>query len=247
MTGSEVIFDLVTPLNEPTIRRHIRQSLARGLPEAIGEAETLTIIAGGPSALGAPLDGPTAALNGALAAVFTPRGVAPTYYAACDPQDIVAQFLVDPPAATKYYIASKCHPDVFDALKDRDVHLWHVSDYVPGGIACAPSITLTALSLFARLGWRKFEVWGWDCCYRNGRHHAGEQAHAGDDRWLEVGDRKFHTTTTWAAEAQDALIVLAMLEWLGCEITIQGDSMVEAIRRFRGDAEAPLSESRAIG
>ncbi len=246
MAGSEIVFDLITPLNEPTIRRHIRQSLARGLPEAVGEPETLTIVAGGPSALGAPLEGPTVALNGALAAAFTPKGVAPTYYAACDPQELVAGFLRDPPTETAYFIASKCHPAVFDALEGRDVRLWHVSDYVPGGIACAPSITLTALSLFAKLGWRKFEVWGWDCCYRNGKHHAGDQPHVGDDRQLTVGDRTFHTTTTWAAETQDALYVIAMLEWLGCEIVIQGDSMVEAIRRFRA-ASAPLSQSQAIG
>ncbi len=232
----EVVFDLITPLDEPTIREQVRQARSRRLPEVEGCSPTLTIVAGGPSALQAPLNAPTAALNGALDAVFNPRGVAPTYYAACDPQALVARFLTHPPAETAYYLASKCHPDVFDALGDRDVRLWHVGDYVPGGVACAPSITLTALNLFARLGWRRFEVWGWDCCYRDGRHHAGEQGHRGDDRWVEVGDRTFHSTTAWAAEAQDALLVLALLEWLGCEVVIKGDSMVEAIRRFRSIA-----------
>lgn len=246
MTGSEIVFELITPLNEPAIRRHIQQSLSLGLREVVGEPETLTIVAGGPSALDAPLTGTTVALNGALQAVFNAQGVSPTYYAACDPQALVAGFLAEPPSGTVYYIASKCHPAVFDALKDCDTRLWHVADYVPGGIACAPSITLTALNLFAKLGWRRFEVWGWDCCYRDGRHHAGDQPHVGDDRTLTVGDRVFQTTTTWAAETQDALYVLAMLEWLGCEIVIQGDSMVEAIRQFRAQS-APLSQNQAIG
>ncbi len=231
---SEVVFELQTPLDEPTIRKHIRQALALGLPEAIGQPDTLTIIAGGPSALAAPLKGPTLALNGALDAVFRPKGLAPTYYAACDPQAALAKMLTHPPSGTTYYIASKCHPSVFKALKRRDVRLWHVRDYVPDGVSCAPSITLTALPLFAALGWRRFEVWGWDCCYKHGRHHAGNQAHApsATDCNITVGDRVFQTTTTWAAEAQDAIQVLAVLDWMGIEVAIKGDSMIEAIRNL---------------
>lgn len=228
MGGAEISFDLKTPLNTRTLKRHIRHALGLGLPEAIGEAETLTIIATGPSARQLPkIHGPTLAVNGALSLIAEP-----TYYAACDPQALVARFLTDPPRLTTYYIASKCHPDVFRALRDRDVRLWHVNDLVPDGVGCASSITVTALNLMVRMGWRRFEVYGWDCCYGpDGSHHASDQGAPEQARVnIEIGQRVFHTNTTWAAEAQDAIHVIAMLEFLGVEVVIHGDSMIEAIR-----------------
>jgi hypothetical protein len=225
----EVAFDLRTPLNEKAIRRHIRHALSLGLPEAIGEPETLTIVATGPSARKLPkIPGPTLAVNGALGLIE-----APTYYAACDSQELVAGFLAGPPKSTTYYIASKCHPAVFQALRDRDVRLWHVNDYVPGGVGCASSITATALGLFVQMGWRRFEVYGWDCCYGpDGAHHASAQC-APDQAQvnIEIGKRVYRTNTTWAAEAQDAIHIIAMLEFLGVEVVIHGDSMIEAIRK----------------
>lgn len=224
-----VSFALKTPLDEETIRGHIAAAKARNLRPAIEPGETLAIIAGGPSASLAPQDGTTLALNAGLSICTRP----PTFYAACDPQEIVADFLTNPPSETTYYIASKCHPKVFDALEGRDVRLWDIADYVPGGVSCAPSITLTALLLFFRLGWRRFEVYGWDGCFRGEQHHVGNQPHAGDTITLEVGERSFTTTTTWAQEAEDALYLLAIMEFMGAEITIHGDAMVQAIREYR--------------
>lgn len=230
-----VEFDLRTPLNGRAIRRHIRHARSLRLPEALTEPEALTVIANGPSAWQAPqapLGAPTLALNGALKVCQNP-----TYYAACDPQELVAGFLDKPPKDTIYYIASKCHPRVFAALRGRDVRLWHVADYVPGGIPTAPSITLTALSLFIRLGWRKFNVYGWDACYQNGKHHSTDDSpHNGDKRAVVVGDKTFQTTPTWAAEAQDAIYMLALFDFLGIEVVIHGDSMIKAIRAHRSAA-----------
>lgn len=238
-----ITFKVKTPLDGEVIRGHIRHAHALGLPPALEPRPGLTVVAGGPSAHQAPMAGPTLALNGALDAVFNPRGIAPTYYAACDPQALVADFLRDPPKETIYNIASKCHPDVFDALKDRDVRVWDVSDYVPGGIASAASITLTGLNLFTQLGHREFDVWGWDCCYRNGRHHAGDQAHIGDDRDIEIGDRTFHTTTTWAWEAETAIQMLPILQFVGVTVNIHGDSMVQALRNL---SDAAMKRAEAL-
>lgn len=227
--GAIVEFDIRTPLTDKIVRKHIANTRKLGLRHAFEqEPEALTIIAGGPSALLAPQDGPTLALNGALRVCRNP-----TYYAACDPQKEIADFLKDPPKDTIYYIASKCHPDVFRVLRDRDVRVWDVGDFVPGGVPTAVSITLTSLNLFSRLGWRRFNVWGWDGCYKDGKDHAVPQRHVGDNRILEVGDLRFETTTTWAAEAQDALYILPLLEFLGVEVNIHGDSMIQAIRDFK--------------
>ncbi len=226
-------FDIKTPRSERVIRRQIAQARALGLREAFDtEPLALTVIANGPGAWNAPHDGVTLALNNALKVIPNP-----TYWAGCDPQPELADFLKDAPKETIYYVASKCHPDVFRALRNHDVRLWDVGDYVPGGVPSAVSITLTAMSLFARLGWRKFDIWGWDTSFgEDGSHHAGFEGFSENPNIVEVeieGGPTFKTTPTWAAEAQDAHYIIPLLEYLGCEINIHGRSMVEAIRRAK--------------
>lgn len=228
-----VEFDILVPCSEDVVRRQIAQARALGLREAFDtEPLGLTVIANGPGAWNAPHDGVTLALNGALGVIKNP-----TYWAGCDPQAELADFLVDAPMDTIYYVASKCHPKVFQALKDRDVRLWHVGDFVEGGVPSAVSITLTALNLFARMGWRKFDIWGWDTSFgEDGAHHGGAEPFSADPNIVSVeieGGPTFRTTPTWAAEAQDAHYIIPLLEYLGCEINIHGRSMVEAIRRAK--------------
>lgn len=223
-------FDLRTPVDEETIRAQIAACHARGLPNAVQKGPVLNIVATGPSARALPpLDGPVCAVNGALALVPNPD-----YYAACDPQEAVVEFLRDPPAGTTYLIASKCHPAVFDALADREVGYWDLDDYVPGGIASAPSITLAAMNLFVERGWRRFAVWGWDCCYGpDGAHHAGSQpASTSEPMDVTVGDRVFSTNRTWVHECESAGRQLAVYDYLHIEVVIHGDSMLKAIREF---------------
>ena len=235
--NSQVVFDIKTPVNAEGIRSHVARSLAFGLPEADGlPLRTLTVVANGPSARGRQFQGDTLALNGAYR-LFAPESP-PTYWVACDPQQIVADFLGDVPfASTKHIVASKCHPAVFDRLRDYDTSLWHISDCDVGplrAVPCAVSVTICALLLFQRLGYRRFEIYGWDCCYGpDGSHHASEDGPIkADDIEVEInGGAKFKTTTTWAAEINDIMGVLPVLEWTGAEVNIHGEGMVAAIRR----------------
>jgi len=216
---------------------HVASSLARGLPSAddLIVKDHLSVVANGPTALqlNAP-PGPLLAVNGALR-LFT--GCGPTYWAACDPQQLVVNFLDDPPENTKYLIASKCHPDVFDRLKNRDVYIWHVEDQETehlNPVPTAVSITLCAIQLFARLGVKRFDTWGWDGCYLDGRSHAAEQAHNVNDRMIGVGPAVYHTTPTWAAEADDACQLFIGADY---EVNVHGGGMFGAILDYRRAAE----------
>lgn len=222
---ARVEFETKTPVTDEQVERNVAHALSLGLPEADAEPlPLLRVIANGPSALQAPLDGPTLALNGALA--LFPQG--PTFWAACDPQPLVAEFLENPPTGTIYYVASKCHPNVFDALKDRNVRLWHPSDYdVPGKRQSrhATTITLTAPALFRRLGWRRFEFWGWDACTMAGKHHAIERGDLPDQIVASIKGREFHTRHAWALEAKEAEFILQIADY---EWEIKGDGMIAA-------------------
>ncbi len=238
-----VQFDLHTPCGEEQIRANIASALRRKLPEAHLDGPFVRIIAGGPSARQAPLDGPTLAVNGALK-LFTDEGKAPTWWACADPQGpAVENFLRGPlPEETVYLVASKCDPVIFERLKHRDVRVWHVSDFVgvlddtgqPTGlfpIPCGSTVTTCAISLMLRLGYPRQEVWGWDCCFGDdGSTHANAQEHFFHEVIdLDIGGRNFKTTRSWALEAQDVVNkVWPVFTWLGTEVNIMGDGMLKA-------------------
>lgn len=229
-----VDFDIYTPCDNETLARHIEHSLSLGLPEADAHPlPLLKVIANGPSARKADLSGCTLAVNGALK-LFTDQGLAPTMWAACDPQELVADFLKDAPKSTHYYLASKCHPSVFEALKDHPhVYLWHIDDcMIPEGLRAVPSastITLTAIILMRRLGFRRIETHGWDCCYLDGLDHANPNAKrhpTASDVTVNVNGQIFHTTHSWAAEVQDAHTVM---QYGDIQMDIRGGGMLAAV------------------
>lgn len=216
----------------------MRRNLALGLPEAMPAREAkptaLTVVAAGPSAVEAPLDAePTLALNNALS-LFLERGLAPTYWAACDPQERVADFLPeDPPQETTYFVASKCHPKVFEKLNGRTVIVWHIDDagldLLVGryAIPSAVSITLCALGLASMLGYRTMDVYGWDGCFVGDKHHARPQPLEPTPINVTFPDgRVFQTTATWAAEAQDAAAILAQASYT---VSIKSEGFIKAM------------------
>lgn len=228
--GALIEFDVRTPATKDKLARNVGWALRACYDEVEAGADKavgVDIIANGPSARLAPLNGFTVALNGAMG-LFREKGIAPIFWAGCDPQPLMADFLRGAPLLTTYLVASKCDRSVFNALARHDVRLWHIDDSpgVPWGVPTATSITLVALSLLRRMGYREFRVWGWDGCYLDGLDHAIPQAHRGEDVTVEVNGRPFHTTTTWAVEAQDAVNQLSDADYT---VHIEGDGMVKAI------------------
>lgn len=257
--GQTIEFDYIVPDVGAIRGQQIAASLARNLPEA-NERRGLTVVASGPSAKGFHVESsalwhhtpeaalaPTLALNGALHQ-FVAKGCAPDFYAACDPQELVADFLTEAPKSTIYYVASKCHSAVFDRLQGRDVRLWHVKDHEMPGRLRTPlcsSITMCALWLMMRQGFTDFDVWGWDACFMGGEHHLGEQApeYAQQPNFTRIniggriegdeviGGQTFDTTHTWAAEARGAEQLFQLAEYMDVRININGDGMIKAVRQ----------------
>ncbi len=240
MRGPVTFGEPVTPLDGAALREHTSVVLGHRLPElpefTYPRSGTIRIVANGPSARSAPVEagGPTIAINGALD-LFVRRDMAPTYWAACDPQELVVDFLADAPPHTEYLVASKCHPRVFERLLSlgRKITVWHVDESATDlrmiglhPVRSATSITVTIFDVLERLGWRSFETWGWDGCFMDGRHHAGDQDHDAQVIELDVAGQKFQTTGTWALEAQDAD---ARLRHCPYPVAICGGGMIGAI------------------
>jgi uncharacterized Rossmann fold enzyme len=112
---------------------------------------------------------PVVAIKGAHDYLIS-KGVIPDYALAIDPQEHRIAFH-KPNKAVKYMIASQCHPALFDNLAGHDVTLWH--PYVKKGqdrpknsmlIGGGTTSGLRAISLFYVLGWRDFQLFGFDSC-----------------------------------------------------------------------------------
>jgi hypothetical protein len=240
-------FEYIVPNSDEVCQAQIAANLKRGYPEAL-DRRKLTVIASGPSAQQVDLRSiktPILAVNGALS-LFLKTGLWPRYWACCDSQEVVADFLPDyPPFGTTYLVGSKCHPKVFEKLKDRDVLIWHLKDQPIEGkarISVASSITICASWLMYRLGYSDFDYWGWDGCFMDGKHHVDNDADwssiqrlninyggtiEGDD---VIGGKTFETTRTWAAEAQGAEQFFQLAEYFDMQVTVNGGGMFAAAR-----------------
>lgn len=214
---------------------HVRSALSRDLPEIeLGKSRTgaLHIYANGPSARSAKKKWPCMALNGALG-LFRDHE-APTYWAACDPQALVAGFVTHAPLCTTYLLSSRCDPSVFEALAGRSVMLWHQTDEFGelrgrNMMPESPSITLSAIYLAVYMGWRKIVVHGWDGCFSGGKSHAVDQESAGDIVRAEFNGIVYDTTDAWLAEMQDAVTVVKSLPM--AHITATGDGLIASMVR----------------
>lgn len=243
-------FSIKTPVADALCSAQVAETLKRRLPEAVIR-QRLIVVANGPSAKNAVADhwwveSQTLALNGALK-LFLDQDQAPTYWACCDPQALVADFLPDdPPEHTTYLVASKCHPAVFEKLKHRKVLVWHLPDYPAEGrshIAQCSSVTLSATWLMHRLGFTDFEYWGWDGCFMDGRDHANgggqmpsEVIHINYGGKLEngevIGGQTFQTTRTWAAEAKGAEQFFQLARYFDIGVTLHGGGMFKAAQEL---------------
>ena len=167
--------------DDETLFSQMDAAIARGYKQ-IRQAETpkkgsIVLVASGPSVKGQIelirkmqiAGSPVVAIKGAHDYLID-QGVIPDYALAIDPQEHRIAFH-KPCQAVKYMIASQCHPAMFDNLAGFDVTLWH--PYVMKGqdrpknsmlIGGGTTSGLRAISLFYVLGWRDFQLFGFDSC-----------------------------------------------------------------------------------
>jgi hypothetical protein len=208
---------------------NIRACLARGLssfkPGHPPRERPLVIFASGPSgpqalktliASGQEFD--LMALNGAYN-VALDIGRVPDYFAMLDARAANVNFLTRPDPTTHFLVASQCHPDIFEALRDNSVTVFHLNtpaarETVPppavffGGNA--GTIGSSALALAGELGYRHLILFGYDSSLaRDGSSHARYQPQNAGQGLIDVDldGRKYWTTPSLADQ------VMTFFEW----------------------------------
>ena len=243
-----------------TNAENIRSALARDLPELVpavcSHDGAFVIVASGPS-LPDHLDSiredqnqgrPICAIKGAHD-YLVEHGITPNLYISVEPRaDQKHRQIRLKQENCIYLLASRCHPDLFDSLKDYKIMLWHSwSDESECevwkaerkfGIAGGTTSGLRAINVAYVLGFRKFILYGMDSCLakdKDTKRFSGERVGSAWIADVIVGGRRF-----WAngALTQQATEFQELYKYMpGLTIESKGDGLLSAIiaeRKKRG-------------
>lgn len=187
----------------------------------------VSIVGSGPSLKSTlnELTGDVFAINQSIGFLLENK-IVPKYAMLWDAADLIAKFAVPHPDIT-YLVASRCHPDVFERLKDCKVLVWHAGGdhdineqlwkheidepMIPGG-----SAGVTRAIVFADiLGYRDFHIFGADSSYSDeGQTHLKGSLVPEKDIMVSVGEkppRWFRTTPEWCAQVTEYRAIYATL------------------------------------
>lgn len=208
---------------DETLFANMDAAIARGYPQ-IKEAQpaktgAILLVASAPSVKGQlelikkmkAAGSPIVAIKGAHDWLID-NGVMPDYALAIDPQEHRIAFY-KPQPSVHYMIASQCHPAMFDNLDGYQVTLWH--PYVKKGqdrpkncmlIGGGTTSGLRAISLFYVLGYRQFELFGFDSCNDGDLLRVNGEGLKDGDKLIEVKidpqGETFYCNTAMALQAE---------------------------------------------
>jgi uncharacterized Rossmann fold enzyme len=208
---------------DETLFANMDAAIARGYPQ-IKEAQpaktgAILLVASAPSVKGQlelikkmkAAGSPIVAIKGAHDWLID-NGVIPDYALAIDPQEHRIAFY-KPQPTVHYMIASQCHPAMFDNLNGYQVTLWH--PYVKKGqdrpkncmlIGGGTTSGLRAISLFYVLGYRQFELFGFDSCNDGELLRVNGEGLKEGDKLIEVKidpqGETFYCNTAMALQAE---------------------------------------------
>lgn len=239
-------------VSDDVLFEHVRINSLRPLkwvksvPEHDGHA---VIVGGGPSLLDwldeiklRKSNGQTIfALNNAARLLFY-KGIQVDHQIILDARESNSSFVG---YAEHYYLASQCHPLLFESSHVKNVTLWH--QYYPDDLekfdASLPeykddyalitggtTVGLSSMMLVYALGYRKLHLYGYDSSYRDGKLHAYPQTDRQRvDCVYSVGDKKFKTSLSMAQQAEFFPMLSDQLIEAGCTITLRGDGLLPYI------------------
>lgn len=134
------------------------------------------------------------------------HGITPWACMLLDPRQHVADFVTKPNKDILYFVASMVNPEVVDRLLDADckVYGYHAmvgageEKIIPEGqlaFAGGSATATRSISVLQALGFRKFHLYGYDCCYFE-KPDFTKKGSDGKDKYFEVN----LDTTTWGGE-----------------------------------------------
>lgn len=243
--------------SEENIGENIKINIRRGLPQLHRHVDqpdrAIALIGGGPS-LSDSIDDikeciekgyPIVALNGSHT-WLDDNNIPYHAHVLLDSRKFNKRFIENPKDHVKYFICSQCDPEVFDALENNKVWIWHGGtckfvlddmNQVYGQdkytrVRTGRTVILAALYIFRTLGFANFDIFGFDSCLMGDDdiHHAYNQHENDTDivAEFEINGRVFRAHTWMIGQAQD---FVKMTKILGHKFNmdIHGDGLIAHI------------------
>lgn len=197
------------------------------------------------------LTGDVLAINSAIGFLLD-KGVVPKWGMLWDADPVVEHFAVPHPDVT-YLVGARCHPKVFERLKDNKVIVWHaggdhnicefleekgiMEPMVNGGSA---GVT-RAMYLVVALGYRDLGLYGADSSYSDdGKTHVRGSLVPEKDMRIWVGDHEgnkcFRSTPEWAAQVEEFKMIYKIFHQIGIKVEAHGEGMLPHIYRIMKEA-----------
>lgn len=139
--------------------------------------------------------------------------------------------------ARKHLVASQCDPVVFDRLPHAT--MWHfingdleamlpADEEAHAQIGGAGSVGNCALALAYAMGYRRFEVFGYDSSHRGDASHVAHQAINDFEPWgrFEFKGKDYICSFTMRSQASRFQAIARALLAHGCTVTVHGDGLL---------------------
>lgn len=204
-----IMFAGAQNVSTETILAHVRHSIRQGHPQVWRhpeQADRVVLVGSGPSLADTEAELVQLVHEGVVLATVNgayhwclERNLRPSVQIVLDARPSTARFVVPEVPRCTYYVASQCHADVwsavstyarvgiFHALGDADLDVKAILDTYYAehwqGVAGGTTVGSRAIGLLRMLGYLRFDLFGIDCCWLEGEHHALPQPeNEGDTR-----------------------------------------------------------------
>ncbi len=176
------------------------------------------------------------------------RNLTPSAQVVIDARDFNARFLTPVVDDCKYFLASQCHPSLFEGLPPDRTFIFHAGydanirqlidavyeQWYP--VIGGSTVMLRALMLFRMLGYYRFHVYGFDSCLAGEndafQHHAYHQPENDleDSRRnimnVEANGRMFPCYPWMASQAQEFINQVKFLGEHELDMIVYGDGLI---------------------
>jgi SAM-dependent methyltransferase len=240
------------------IKSNLNLGLKEIVPHEIQPDTVVYLLAGGPSlkqheaeVIEAGKSGiPCVTVNGTYNWLLD-RGIRPAAHVMVDAREFNRRFVTKHIDTCKYLVSSQVDHELVKSLPPEQTWLWHSgqSDMVKqtlqewseeSGIKRewfpvfgASTVVSRAITLLAMLGFRKIEIFGWDSCILDDRHHAYDQPEndAGLVVPITVGNREFKCHPWMAVQANEfpKLVRHIYSQVPDLQLSVRGDGLIAAI------------------
>ncbi len=184
------------------------------------------------------------------------RGIIPKYAMFFDASGVMTSFVHPHPDVT-YLVASRCHRDIFDILKDNRVYVWHsMGDEYLDDMLCefrkaepmlggGTAAVTRGMMVATNMGYRKINLFGADSSFEGEFTHVKQSLVPEKVVSVWCDGREFKATSWMCGQVEDFKVLHPLMTKMGCKVEIYGDGLLPHVAKIHGFAvhTQPLEET----